>query len=308
VEFFRTSAGRLRLIWRLLLFILLFGLFAALGSLAAWPGLPGQTFPLLLGALLSGWVLLGMDGREPGALGFYLAPSAGRESLAGLALGVAVAGAVALGIAALGGVRWTGAGGSAGESFLAGAAALWLFAIPAAAEEALLRGYLFQSLAEGWGAVRALWLTSLVFGLLHVANPSVAPLGFVSIVVAGLFLGVVYLRTASLWWATGAHLGWNWAHGFLAGLPVSGLELVEAPLVEAHVRGAHWVSGGAFGPEGSVVAAVALGVAALVLWRAPWLSPGARAVEVRPLALSRESDGSGAGFGEGTWRPVDGGK
>jgi len=308
VGFFWTSAGRLRLIWRVLLFILLFALFAALGSLAAWPGLPGQTFPLLLGALLAGWILLGMEERPPGALGFYLAPSAGREGLAGLGLGVVVAGVVVLGIAALGGIRWSGPGGSAGESFLAGAAALWLFAIPAAAEEALLRGYVFQSLAEGWGAVRALWLTSLVFGLLHLGNPNVAPVGFVSIVVAGLFLGVVYLKTASLWWATGAHLGWNWAHGFLAGLPVSGLDLVEGPLVESHVRGAQWVSGGAFGPEGSVVAAAVLGVAALVLWRASWLRPGAHAVEVRPLVLEGESQGSPPRFGEGIRRPVDGGK
>jgi uncharacterized protein len=308
VGFFRTQGGRLRLIWRLLLFILLLVLFTALGSLLALRGLPGQTVPFLLGGLASGWVLLAMDGREPGALGFYLAPSAGKESLAGLGLGVAVAGGVILAIAALGGVRWSGMGGTSGEYLLGGAAALWLFAIPAAAEEALLRGYLFQSLAEGWGAVRALWFTSVVFGLLHLGNPNVATLGFVSIVVAGLFLGVIYLRTASLWWATGAHLGWNWAHGFLAGLPVSGLDLVESPLVEAHVRGAHWVSGGAFGPEGSVVAPVVLGVSALVLWRAPWLSPGARAVEVRPLVLFGESDGSPRGLGEGTWRPVDGEK
>lgn len=303
--FFWTSAGRLRLIWRVLLFILLFMVFTVLGSFLALPGLPGQTFPILLAALLAGWILLRMDGRAPGALGFYLAPSVGRESLGGVGLGVLVAVAVVLGIAALGGVRWSGDAGTLEEYLLAGAAALWLFAIPAAAEEALLRGYLFQSLVEGWGALEALWLTSLVFGLLHLGNPNVAPLGFVSIVMAGMFLGVVYLKTASLWWASGAHLGWNWAHGFLADLPVSGLDLVDAPLVEAHIRGADWVSGGAFGPEGSVVAAAVLGLAALALWKASWMSPGASARNVRPLVLFRESEGSPEDSGEGIWRFVD---
>jgi uncharacterized protein len=290
----------LRLIWRVLLFILLFMVFSVLGSLLALPGLPGQTFPILLAALLAGWILLRLDGKAPGALGFYLAPSAGRESLGGVALGGLVAVAVVLGIAAVGGVRWSGDVGSLEEYLLAAAAAFWLFAIPAAAEEALLRGYLFQALSEGWGAVQALWLTSLVFGLLHLGNPNVAPVGFASIVAAGLFLGVVYLRTASLWWASGAHLGWNWAHGFLADLPVSGLDLLDAPLVEAHVRGADWVSGGAFGPEGSVLAAGVLGLTALALWKASWLSPGERAKEVRPLVLEGESDGFPGAVGEGT--------
>ena len=73
-----------------------------------------------------------------------------------------------------------------------------------------------------------------------------------------VFLGVVYLKTASLWWATGAHLGWNWAHGFLADLPVSGLELVDAPLLEPVTGGPDWLSGGSFGPEGSVVSTLVL--------------------------------------------------
>lgn len=302
---FWTDSGRLRLIWRMLLFIFLLVLFTALGSMAGLPGLPGQALPILVAALLAGWILLRMDGRRPGALGFYLGRSVGRESLGGLGLGILVAGAVVLGIVALGGVRWAGDAGTLDEYLLAGVAALWLFAIPAAAEEALLRGYLFQALAEGWGAVQALWLTSLLFGLLHLANPNVGPLGFANIVLAGLFLGVLYLKTASLWWVSGAHLGWNWAHGFLADLPVSGLKLVEPPLLEAQLRGADWVSGGAFGPEGSAVATVVLAVAALVLWRASWLRPGARAIEVRPLILAGEDEGPPGGMDEGTWQTVD---
>ncbi len=83
-------------------------------------------------------------------------------------------------------------------------------------------------------------------------------LGLANILVAGLFLGVVYLKTASLWWATGAHLGWNWAHGFLSDLPVSGLELVDTPLLEPTTQGPEWLSGGSFGPEGSILSTLIL--------------------------------------------------
>jgi hypothetical protein len=62
VGFFWTSAGRLRLIWRVLLFILLFMVFTVLGSFLALPGLPGQTFPILLAALLAGWISSGWTG------------------------------------------------------------------------------------------------------------------------------------------------------------------------------------------------------------------------------------------------------
>jgi len=207
------------------------------------------------------------------------------EALLGLGLGVLVAGLVVFGMAALGGIWWTSEAGSAGEYLRKGAESLWFFTLPAAAEEVVFRGYLFQSLAESWGALRALWITSLVFGLVHFTNPNTSILGIANIVVAGLFLGVVYLKTASLWWAAGAHLGWNWTLGFVADLPVSGLELADSPLYEGVVRGGTWISGGPFGPEGSLVATVGLGMAAFLVWRSPLLRPGEGALKARPLIL-----------------------
>jgi hypothetical protein len=127
--------------------------------------------------------------------------------------------------------------------------------------------------------------------LLHLGNPNTSWIGLANILVAGLFLGVVYLKTASLWWATGAHLGWNWTHGFLFDLPVSGLELLDAPLLEPLTRGPDWLSGGAFGPEGSVLSTLILLLATGVLWRTSWLRPGERAREVRPLILAGTASG-----------------
>ena len=98
----RTEKGRIRLGWRLLLFLLL----ATLGTVAVSPfmppSLPYGTVPLLVGSLLGGWALLALDGRGPGALGFYLDRSVAREALLGVALGVLVAGCVVAGMVGLG--------------------------------------------------------------------------------------------------------------------------------------------------------------------------------------------------------------
>ena len=166
-----------------------------------------------------------------------------------------------------------------------GGQALLLLAVPAAAEEALLRGYPLQALAEAWGPGWALAVTSGVFGVIHLGNPEVTPLGTLNVALAGLFLGVVYLRTTSLWWATGVHLGWNWAHGYLADVPVSGLDLWDAPFYEGLARGPVWLGGGDFGPEGSVVATFVVVGATCLCWRAPWLRPSEAAMVARPLAV-----------------------
>lgn len=239
---------------------------------------------MLTGSLVGGWSALALDGRSPAALGFYVGAGAARESGLGLALGVLVALIVVVVMALVGGLEWSSEPGSWTGWLVGAVGALAFLALPAAAEEALLRGYPLQALSEAWGAPVALIVTSVAFGAAHLANPEVSLLGVVNIGAAGLLLGVVYLRTGSLWWATGVHLGWNWAHGYGADLPVSGLEVLDAPLYEGASRGAAWMGGGAFGPEGSVVTTVVVLAATLVFWRAPWLQPGSTALAADPIA------------------------
>lgn len=267
------------------MFFLLLPVFVVPVSFIPLQGLNWQTLPVLVGGLLAGWILLAVDGRRPGALGFYLAPGAAVETVLGLFLGIAVAVSVVLFIFMLGGIRWGQEEGNVLGFLRTGLGSLWFFMLPAAAEEVLFRGYLLQAIAETRGKLEALWSTSLAFGILHLTNPNTSLLGIGNIVVAGLFLGAVYLKTASLWWATGAHLGWNWGLGFLADAPVSGLELVDTPLYEPAMAGPDWISGGPFGPEGSLTATVLLGVAAWMVWRSSILKPGRKAIDVRPLIL-----------------------
>lgn len=110
-------------------------------------------------------------------------------------------------------------------------------------------------------------MTSVVFGLFHLANPGAGVLALAGVTAAGLLLGALVLRTGSLWPAIGAHLGWNWALAFLGDVAVSGLEVADAPGYDGVARGAAWLSGGGFGVEASLVAVSMLGLAAGLAWK-----------------------------------------
>jgi uncharacterized protein len=292
----RTPGGRLRLGWRLALFLALTIAVTGLVSVLLPPGVLSGSAALLVGSVVGGCALLVLDGRPPAALGFPLGRGMLTESGRGLVLGTAVALAVVALMAVAGGLRWAAEEGTARAWLIGAGGALLFLALPAAAEEALLRGYPLQALAEAWGPWWALGLTAGAFGALHLANPGVSTIGTLNVAAAGVFLGIVYLRTASLWWATGTHLGWNWAHGYVADVPVSGLELMDAPLYEGVVQGPPWLGGGSFGPEGSLVATVVVAAACVVCWRAGWLSPSPGARAARPLALRLATPGGAGGM------------
>ena len=284
--------GRLRLGWRLILFLTLTLSIAVPvifldGYLSGTPTEIGASVGFLLGSILAGWWLLTRDKRGFSALGFYFSSDVTKESIRGLALGIGIGVVVITAIFLLGGVRWTPESGTISGWLLGAFSALAFFTIPAAMEEAVVRGYAFQAVVESWGVGAALTITAIIFGALHYRNPDFGWVPLVNITLAGVLLGVVYLKTLSLWWATGVHLGWNWTLGYLADVPVSGLELMDAPYYEGHPVGPEWLSGGGFGPEASLIAAVVLLLASILLWWGPWLYPGPTAESSNALAHSR---------------------
>ena len=284
--------GRMRLGWRLILFLTLTLSIAVPvifldGYLSGTPTEIGASVGFLLGSILAGWWLLIRDKRGFSALGFYFSSDATKESIHGLALGIGIGVVVITAIFLLGGVRWTSESGTISGWLLGAFSALAFFTIPAAMEEAVVRGYAFQAVVESWGVGAALTITAIIFGALHYGNPDFGWVPLINITLAGVLLGVVYLKTLSLWWATGVHLGWNWTLGYLADVPVSGLELMDAPYYEGHPVGPEWLSGGGFGPEASLIAAVVLLLASILLWWGPWLCPGPSAASSNALAHSR---------------------
>jgi hypothetical protein len=254
----------------------------ALGGVGSWLALT-LLLAVLAGAVLPGGIVwgavalglpalgvgawqVGREGVPPGsrlaAVGAPLDRAAVGHGVGGLALGIGVAAAITLGIAAAGGLRWSVGGAGVGPWLVEGVRSLGWLALPATAEEVLVRGYPLRAAAAVAGPAGGVWITACGFALLHLGNPGLGPWGLASLVAAGLFLGALVVRTGTLWWAIGAHLGWNWALAFLADVPVSGLDVADAPGLEAVSRGPTWLSGGAFGVEGSALAAAGLAAAA----------------------------------------------
>ncbi len=292
---FVNSAGEVRALWRLLLFFLLtlvvLALFARVqplfqtltGLSAAAAGTTGSLVAAVVGGSL---MLVLVDRRPAGALGFGLTRAVPRE----LALGLAITGgALALvvgGLTLAGEVAWTHDAGTATGYMWELVRDLALWGVAAAAEEALFRGYAFQVVVQGVGAAPATVLLSALFALTHRGNPNVDALALVNIFLAGVLLSLAYLRTRSLWFATALHVGWNWTMGTVLALPVSGLVLVNTPLYDAHAAGPRWVTGGAFGPEGGVAGSIGFVLALVVVAVAP-LREAARMRELHPLVDSR---------------------
>jgi uncharacterized protein len=278
--------------WRILLFAgLAIALAFALGSLlrvlgAAMAGTIG--FAALTAAVVGAGTLLlvRVDHRPPGALGFALERRAAREAVAGTALGGALL-AVAVGVlVATGTARWVAEEGTPTEYVVVLVHTLAFFAAAAALEEAVFRGYAFQALVQGIGVVPAVVLSSALFALAHGSNPNVTAVGLANIFLAGVMLAVAYLRTRSLWFATGVHLGWNWTMATLFDFPVSGY-VSDTPLYGAIVAGPQVWTGGAFGPEAGLPASAVIAGGTLWMLRTRRLGPSPAMAARRPLVDDR---------------------
>lgn len=231
------------------------------GSLAAMGALQ------LVAAVAASVVVLRMDGRRTIAAIGLSRPGAARGLGGGMLLGIAVVlPAVAIAVGA-GGLRYAAEGGTWIEYAATGFWAGLVLLVAAAGEEIAVRGYPLRVLVERWGPWPALAVTSAVFSVLHGANPNVGAVALVNILLAGVLLGLLCLKTGDLWWAVGAHAGWNLAAGFLADLPVSGIRLADAPLIEVSGGGMAMWTGGDFGLEGGLGATLALGLAIPVVAR-----------------------------------------
>lgn len=291
-KIFFNEFGRLRSGWRVTLFILLITAislvltialrFAYAFAITSSVALPRAAFvwdmlyrlSLLATALAAGYlcarVLEGLPWRS---LGLTLHRRWWWDLLIGSAIGFAAI-LIGVAVAKLGGglqLSFSNDGLTGVARSMIGSAGLLMVA--ALAEESLFRGYGLQTLARARLASTGVLLTCALFGFVHLANPNAVP-GFTMLntALAGVWLGVAYLRTRSLWFPLGVHWGWNWALGSFFGLPISGAKLVSHPLIETSDTGPFWLTGGSYGLEGGVAATIAMLLFTIYTWRTSLVS------------------------------------
>lgn len=204
---------------------------------------------------------------------------------------------------------WLGAGASAaaallviGSAWLAGFATFEKIVDPNAAfnpgqlvfvgvlllfgavgEELMFRGYAFQLLAGSFGPWCVIPAFGILFALAHMANLGSWWLGTVNTGIWGILLGYAMWRSGALWMPIGLHFGWNFV------LPLSGARLSGFTLgltgYELKWKAAAWLSGGEYGPEGSVLTTLACALLMAWLWRSRMhRQPSLLLDQPRPLA------------------------
>lgn len=119
-------------------------------------------------------------------------------------------------------------------------------------EEMLLRGIVFRVVQESLGTWLALVVSSLVFGALHLVNDNITVLAIANTTAAGVVLAATFLLTGRLWLCAGMHAAMNFFQDGIFSMAVSG-HGVKTGLLLTERSGPDWLTGGAFGIEGSAV-------------------------------------------------------
>ncbi|MDN3358564.1 CPBP family intramembrane glutamic endopeptidase [Actinomadura sp. DC4] len=188
-------------------------------------------------------------------LGLGVGGGAVRELGAGLAIGSAAMTALAATLLVTG----LADGGRVG--FDPGRLGLGLVVLGGAAvvEEVVYRSVLLTGLSVlTRRPVLALVASAAVFGAVHLAgSPDATLVSGLSNAMGGLMYGVAFLRTGRIWMPVGIHFTWNFVQGTIFGFTVSGETAYSGAFLHPTVSGAGWLTGGAYGPEGSVLSLVA---------------------------------------------------
>lgn len=121
-------------------------------------------------------------------------------------------------------------------------------------EELLFRGALFRIVEQWLGSWISVFVSSLVFGVVHLMNPAATITGAIFISVeAGVLLAAAYMLTRRLWLGIGFHISWNYTQSAVFSGVVSG-SVADPGLFKTVMTGPDLLTGGSFGLEASLIA------------------------------------------------------
>ncbi|MGC4384512.1 CPBP family intramembrane glutamic endopeptidase [Streptococcus suis] len=119
-------------------------------------------------------------------------------------------------------------------------------------EELLTRGWMFSSLSAKHNIPVGILVSSLFFTFLHLGNDGLSLIPLLDLTLFAILACLVMLKTGNIWVISGIHAAWNCFQGNVFAFPVSGTQAGQA-FIAVETSGPDWLSGGAFGVEGSII-------------------------------------------------------
>lgn len=178
-----------------------------------------------------------------------------REAGMGLATGWAIALACVVPMMIVGGIEISFSTRGSDWGWLAADAAF--FALWALAEEIAFRGYAFQCFIKALGPAGATLGFAAIYAILQAVTPGSNHASFGVALAFSLLLSTAYLRTGALWVSWGLNFGWKASRALVFGLAISGVAS-NSPVVQGNPMGPFWLTGGAYGLDGSWFACLVL--------------------------------------------------
>ena len=149
--------------------------------------------------------------------------------------------------------------------FILGLFPFWL--LQGGTEEVATRGWLLTRIAARTNLPLAIVISSSLFGILHMGNAGVTYLSVLNIILDGVLAGLLFIYTDSIWLVVAQHGTWNYVQGNLLGFQVSGTGADASIFSFTMGDGPDWLTGGAFGAEGSIITTLVLLVSLVIVYR-----------------------------------------
>ena len=148
--------------------------------------------------------------------------------------------------------------------FILGLFPFWL--LQGGTEEVATRGWLLTRIAARVNLPLAIAISSSLFGILHLGNSGVTFLSLLNIILDGVLAALLFIYTDSIWLVVAQHGTWNYVQGNLLGFQVSGTGADASIFSFTMGSGPDWLTGGAFGAEGSIITTLVLLLSVVVVY------------------------------------------
>ena len=148
--------------------------------------------------------------------------------------------------------------------FILGLFPFWL--LQGGTEEVATRGWLLTRIAARANLPLAIAISSSLFGILHLGNSGVTFLSLLNIILDGVLAALLFIYTDSIWLVVAQHGTWNYVQGNLLGFQVSGTGADASIFSFTMGDGPDWLTGGAFGAEGSIITTLVLLVSLVIVY------------------------------------------